>query len=330
MAESNVVTLYDLAKRYGAQGSTAISKIVEMQAVTNDIFQVLPFKECNDGSREKTGIRTKLPESYWRSINKGVPPSNSAATSLTFTCGLLESYNDIDEEIVDSQPNAKQYRLDEDHAHQAGMANQICETILYGDEKIQPAGFSGFGAFYSKPGADMWGKQIVNAGGSTANKMTSLYIVKFGAEGVYGIYPKGTKAGYSMLDLGKQWHETDAATKAGYMAYKTQFKWRMGVAFKDPRSVVRVANIDTAALSDPAAFNDTLIDAMTLLEENSPGKTVILCNRQVQAYLAKLAQRKDNVNLRIDEFGGKKITHFWDIPILRMDSLKNTEAVIKF
>ena len=51
-------------------------------------------------------------------------------------------------------------------------------------------------------------------------------------------------------------------------------------------------------------------------------------NREVQTYLDILASKKTNVRLSIDEFGGKKITHFWGVPILRCDAILGTESKI--
>lgn len=327
---TGMATLYDIAQQIGSSGKDedlARQTIIEMQAQVNDIWQVLPFKPCNNGTSEKALLRTSLPSIAWRLINQGVDATKSSTEQISFTTGGVEARAEIDERIMQLNKNSNVFRLNENHAHQEAMSQKMCNTIFYGDEKINPAGFTGFGAFYyDKANQDkIYADQIIDAGG-TGNNLTSLWIVTFAPDTVYGIHPATIPAGYQYNDIGKE-AVRDASGKTFY-AYVSQYKWDMGMCIRDPRYVVRVANIDPTNFDDTNYFIRKLIQGYNQIYNPDHGRTVILCNRQVQTYLSILASEKKNVNLHIDEFAGKKIEHFWSSPILRNDGILNTESQV--
>ena len=323
--QSGLATLYDMAARLGAKGDRMAQRIVELQAQKNDVWRVMPFKPCNDGTKEVVQLREQLPELAWRMINQGSETLKTGTKQASYTTGGLEVFSTVDERALAMNGNSNQWRLSENDGIQTAMSNQMSETIFYGDEKVNPAGFTGFGAhYYSKTGTGIWGEQIIDAGGTGSN-LTSLWVVTFGMDTVYGITPSNIPAGYRYKDNGRV-QVADPNGKKFY-AYESQFNWDMGIAIRDPRYVVRLANIDTKDRDD-TTFIEKLIEAVDQIYDPDKGKTVLLCNRKVNTYISILAQNKNNVNLRIDEFAGKKITHFWQYPILRNDAILNTESQI--
>lgn len=322
-ASTGLATMYDIAARLGKDGKLADQKVVELQAQTNDIWQVLPFKPCNDGTKETVMLRQDLPDVAWRMLNKGSIPGKSAVKQASYTTGGLEALAEIDERMLQLNKNSNTWRLSENSAHQEAMSQKMCQTIFYGDEKINPAGFTGFGAhYYSKSLDALYSDQIIDAGG-TGNKLTSLWIMTFGADTVYGIHPETIPGGYRYKDNGKVQMYDAAGGK--FWGYQSQYNWDMGIAIRDPRYIVRLANIDITQTTS-ATFIDNLITAYNQIYNPDHGRTVILCNRKVQTYLAILAAKKANVNLTVQDFGGKKIEHFWGAPILRNDAILMTES----
>lgn len=326
--QTGLATMYDIAARVGAGGAEnakLFQRIVEMQAQKNDIWQVLPFKPCNDGTKEVVQLREKLPDIAWRMINKGSKPVKTGTKQASYTTGGKEAFSTVDERALQMNDNSNQWRLSENDGVQTALSNQMSESIFYGDEKVNPAGFTGFSAhYYSKQNTGVWGEQIIDAGG-TGDNLTSLWIVTFGMDTVYGIHPKGVPAGYRYRDNGRvQCYDDNGDI---FWGYQSQFNWDMGIAIRDPRYVVRLANIDTSTTAG-SNFINLLITALDQIWDPDKGKTVILCNRKVNTFINILAQEKANVNLHIDDFAGKKITHFWGYPILRNDAILNTESQI--
>lgn len=324
---SDCVTLHDWAARFGAQNQLAMQKIIELQSKTNRILDVLPFKQCNEKTQETVPVRAELPEVAWRLINKGTKPSKSKTKTESFTCGGMEALAEIDEKLMQINGNSNEWRLSENVAYQEAMNQKMATTCFYGDEKVNPAGFTGLAAYYySKKKQDaIWADQIIDAGG-TGNNLTSLWVVGYGQDTVYGIFPEGTSAGFKYRDNGRV--QMQDANGGKYWGYQSQYNWDMGLAVRDPRYVVRITNIDPSKLAqaDADAFIENLIRGYNQIENPDKCQMAIFANRSVQTYLDILASKKTNVRLDIDTFGGKKITHFWGVPILRCDAILNTEA----
>lgn len=326
---SDCVTLQDWAARMGEQNQLAMQKVIELQSKTNRILDVLPFKQCNEKTREVALMRAELPDVAWRLINKGTKPAKSKSKTVSFTCGGMEALAQIDERLMQINGNSNAWRMSENAAFQESMNQKMATTLFYGDEKVNPAGFTGLSAYYySKKQDKLWADQIIDAGG-TGNNLTSLWIACLSADTVYGIFPDGTSAGFKYRDNGRV-ALTDA-DGAKYYGFESQYNWDMGLAVRDPRYVVRVANIDTKKLTgtDTDAFVENMIRAYNQIENPDKGTMAIFANRQLQTYFDIAAAKKTNVRLTIDEFGGKKITHFWGVPILRCDAILNTESQIQ-
>ena len=323
MPFENLVTMHDMAARIGANGDKATQRVVELQSKTNALFEVLGFKECNDGTKHTEILRTALPEIAWRLLNRGTKPTKSATAQTSFSCGGTEAFAQVDERMLKLNKYSNTWRLSENYAHQEAMGQKMATTFFYGDEKINPAGFTGLSAYYySKSQDPIYADQIVDCGG-TGDNLTSLWIMTISDDTVFGIHPEGIPAGYKYQDNGRVPLTDENGGK--YYGYESQYNWDMGVALRDPRYVVRMANIDVTKFED-TQFIRYMIDAYNRIHNVDHGRTVLMCNRQVQTYLSILASEKANVNLRIDEFGGKKIEHFWTSPILRCDSILNTES----
>ncbi|MDD3534512.1 MAG: hypothetical protein PHR27_10875 [Candidatus Cloacimonetes bacterium] len=321
------VTLHDWAARFGAQNQLAMQKIVELQAKTNRVLDVLPFKQCNEKTQETVPVRAELPEVAWRLINKGTVPAKSKSKTHSFTCGGMEALAEIDEKLMQINGNSNSWRLSENVAYQEAMNQKMATTFFYGDEKVNPAGFTGLSAYYySKANQDAtWADQIIDAGGTGSN-LTSIWLVGYGQDTVYGIFPEGTSAGFKYRDNGRV--QLTDANGGKYWGYQSQYNWDMGVCVRDPRYVVRIANIDVTKLSatDADAFIENLIRAYNQIENPDKCTLAMFANRSVQTYLDILASKKTNVRLSIDEFGGRKQTHFWGVPVLRCDAILGTES----
>ena len=265
----------------------------------------------------------------WRLINRGTKPVKTQVKQASFTCGEMEGFADIDEKLLKMNGNSNEWRLSENAGIQESMNQEMAATFFYGDEKVTPAKFTGLGAyFYSKTNQDaIYADQIIDAGG-TGNNLTSLWIVGFGNLSCYGIFPKGSHAGFTYEDMGRV--ELRDANGGIYYGYRSKYNWAAGLVVRDPRFIVRVANISTATLTQNAAdaFIETLIKAYNQIENPDAVRLSIFCNRSVQTFLDICATKKTNVRLGIDEFAGKKITHFYGVPILRCDAIKNSESQI--
>lgn len=134
-------TLMDLAARYG---QTPESAVIEILSASNELLDDMVWVEANDGTGHKTTIRTGLPKGAWRLLNYGVPAEKSATAAVRDTCGLLESYSEVDKQLYDMEQNPQEWRASEDAAFVEGMSQTMGETLIYGNARDTPAAFTGF------------------------------------------------------------------------------------------------------------------------------------------------------------------------------------------
>jgi hypothetical protein len=316
------LTLNDWAKRLDPNGK--VDKIVEILSQTNEILDDMLFVEGNLPTGHMSTVRNGLPEVAWRMLNYGVKPSKSLTTQVTDPCGMLEAYSNIDCKLANLNGNSKEFLLSESAAFLEAMNQEQARTVLYGDPNIYPAKFIGLAPRYSKlTGADSC-QNVIDAGGD-GNGCTSIWVVVWGDTTAHGTFPKGSKAGLQQEFKGQQ---TVLDPDGGeFEAFKTHFSWDTGLVVRDWRYVVRIANIPVATLNT-ITLEDLLIQASELIPNLSAGRPSIYCNRTIRTRLRIEAKSKTNVHLGIDEFGGKRITHFDGIPVRRVDAILNTEQAL--
>lgn len=327
-------TLLDLANRMDPNGN--IPAIVEMLTETNEILEDMSWIEGNLITGHKTKIRTGIPQPTWRKLNQGVMPTRSTTADITFSTGSLEAYSEIDCKEADLNGNTAAFRLSEDRPHLIGMNEEMAETIFYGNEATEPAAFTGFSPYLNDPDAES-GENMINAGG-TGSDNASIWLIGWSPETVTGIIPKGLPAGVQMTDKGQMTVDrfTAAGAYAGKMeAYVTHYAWHAGLAVKDWRYVVRIANIDKSALTKDASAGADLIDLMTQALEQIQGlggvRPVFYTPRTIRGVLRRqIANKVASSTLSMETVAGKKVMMFDTVPVRRSDALSGDEAAISF
>lgn len=340
---ATALTYADWAARMDDDGKTAI--IIELLSQTNEIMYDMLVIESNGPTSHKTTIRTGLPQATWRLLNYGVPNAKSTTAQIVDTIGNMEVYSVIDKDIADLNGNTAEFRLSEDQSFLEGMSQQMAQTLVYGNTSVNPERFMGLSPRYSTVStANAQTANNVIDGGGTGSTNTSIWLVVWGPNSIHGIFPKGKISGLQQRDMG-EWpvHDVNGNT---YQAYRTHFKWELGLTVRDWRYIVRIANIDVTLLSGGSAAN--LINALTRAVHRIPtmpksvsteqrtdapgggqmsmGRAAIYCNRIVRTYLDIQAQNKTNVLLRLDEWDGMPVTTFRGVPIRTVDQIVSNEA----
>ncbi|MGA2735133.1 MAG: major capsid protein [Syntrophobacteraceae bacterium] len=130
------LTLADWAKRIDDDGK--IAEIINLLSQTNEILDDMLWVEGNLPTGHKTTIRTGLPAAYWRLLNMGVPRGKSTTAQITESCGMLETYSDIDVDLVALSGNDRAFRLSEELAFLEGMNQQMAGRVYYAAERGKP------------------------------------------------------------------------------------------------------------------------------------------------------------------------------------------------
>ena len=323
-----VLTLADWAKRLDPDGK--VPSIVELLSQTNEIIQDMLWKEGNLPTGERVTVRTGLPTVAWRLLNKGVAKSKSTTAQIDEQCGLMEARSEVDVEIANLNGNVGAFRLSEAQAFIEAMNQEMGSTLFYGNSGVSPEEFTGLSPRYSSLSAA--NAQNIVVGGGSGSDNTSMWLVVWGQNTVYGMFPKGSKAGLEHRDLG----EGDAfdADNNRFRAYMDQWKWKPGITLKDWRYVVRMPNIDVSALvaeTSDADLSKLMIKAMHRIPNLKMGKPVFYMNRTVFQYLD--IQRRDVAIagaglVKYENVDGVLMPYFRGVPIKLCDAILETEDLV--
>lgn len=327
-------TLLDWSKEIDPDGST--SAVAELLSQYNGIVKTMLMQEGNLPTGHRVTMRTGLPTSYWRLVNQGTPSSKATTAQVDEMCGTLTGRSEIDAKIVRLNGNTATYRLSQTRAHMESMNQEFAGTTLYGTSS-NPEEFIGLAPRYNSLSGAI-SANVLSAGGST--NLTSVYLVGWGENTIYGIFPKGSKAGLMHEDLGL----IDAfdASNNRFRAYADSFEWDGGIAVEDWRYGVRVANIDTAALvaqtgtqasTASTAVINLMARAIDRLQSTSGVKPVFYANRTVISLLRLAALNKSSsavtVEPAINQFGDTIFnTRFLGIPVEVEDQITNSETAV--
>lgn len=321
-------TLADLAKVTDPDGS--ISDVVEILNQTNEILTDMTWLEGNLTTGHRTTVRAGLPTPTWRKLYGGVQPTKSRAVQVTDNCGMLEDYAEVDKALVDMAGNPASFRLQEDRPHIEGLNQQVATTLFYGDESVNAERFTGFAPRFNSLSASN-GENIISGGGSGSDN-ASIWLVCWSPQTCHGIIPKGSSAGISQRDLGEVTIENVDGNNGRMQAYRSHYRWDVGLSVRDWRYVVRIANIDRSALTYNAAsgaiLNDLMHQAVTQLPA-SMGRCVWYMDRSILSMLQRqTSSAVSSSTLTMDNVGGTMQTSWGGYPIRRVDALKVNEATI--
>jgi hypothetical protein len=320
-------TLADLAKVTDPDGS--IADVVEILNATNEILLDMSWQEGNLKTGHRSSIRSGLPQPTWRKLYGGVQPSKSTSVQVTDNCGMMEDYAEVDKALVDLSGDKASFRLQEDRPHIEGMNQEFASTLFYGDETVAPAEFTGLSARFndlSSENAD----NIIDAAG-TGSDNASVWLIVWGPNTCHGIIPQGSKAGIQQRDLGEVTVENADGAGGRMQAYRTHYRWDVGLTVRDWRYVVRIANIDrsllTRDISTGADLNDLMEQAVTEIPNINFGRAAFYMDKGLLSMLRRqTANAVKNSTLGKDDVGGIKVTTFDGVPIRRCDALSANEA----
>jgi hypothetical protein len=323
---TNALTLADWAKRLDPDGKTAA--IVELLSQTNEILQDMVWREGNLPTGHRTTVRTGLPTVAWRLINSGVTPSKSTTAQIDEQAGILEAWSEVDKDLIILNGNEAATRMSEARAFIEAMNQEMASTLFYGNVGLAPEEFTGLAPRYSSLSAGN-ATNIIDAGG-TGSDNTSIWLVAWDEETISGIFPKGSKAGLIHEDYGEVTVEVTAGLAGQRMrALQERWQWKAGIALKDWRYVVRIANIDVSNLAggSPADLIDLIENALEIIP-NALGRQVLYMNRTVGRYLRK--QERGDVStgggITFENVEGRRVMDFGGTPVRRVDAILNTEA----
>jgi len=327
-----LLTYSDWAKRLDPSGRTSL--IVDILAQENGLLDDMMAKEGNLPTGEQTSIMNGYPTVYWRLMNKGVPNSKATTVQVTEQCGNLSARSQIDQDTAELNGNVKDFRLSESTAFIHAMSNEVASTMFYGSA-ANPEEFVGFANRYASLSAAN-GQNILDAGG-TGSDNTSIWLIGWGPQ-VHAIFPKGSKAGLQHEDLGLG--DAFDSDNNRFRAYMDLYKWKVGLAVKNWKYAVRIANVDVSDLvaatgTQASTAATAIIKMMSRSLDRFPSmagiKPSFCCSRTVASHLRIAALDKSasvlSVENSLNQLGDTIQTlRFSGVPVRICDALSHAEA----
>ncbi len=344
MATGQWSTLLDVASR-SVEGKQVF--IAEMLSQANCLAADLPMIEANEASGHEFVYRTSIPAGSWRAINQGTPYAKSTTAKSRVGIGELVDYSQIDRTLAERSGDPERFRMNEDVAFLEGMGQTIEGTAWYGNTLATPAEFMGLSSFYNTVSTSTQQNATnVIDGGGTGSSNTSMWLLGMGARAIYGIYPRGTKAGLTMEDKGDTVPGFDNLGNR-FEAYTSWFRASMGLVPEDWRQGVRICNLDVTAagLAGPTAPDlwalmakaaylppaaGKRISGITTTDapnDATPGvRLVWIVNRTIRHWMDVQAMRDRNVLLQLPDYAGIVTDNWRGVPVRVSDQILVTEA----
>ncbi len=310
MATGAYLTLVDLARRTDPNGDA--SDIAELLSQANEIYDDLIWKEGNTNTGHVYTVRSSIPAGWWRYIGQGVPSAKSTTMQGRINCGMLEGNSTIDRKLLEMADDQNKFRYEEDNGFLEGMGQTIAGNFIYGNNPANPAQFTGLFAFYTAISGAVYAQNMFDGGGTGSNN-ASVALVGWHPRAIYGVFPKGSKAGLSLEPLDTTQVAYDALGNP-YRAAMTWFRQEAGLCIEDWRWGARYCNLDVTSAGLGGVTPPDLFATMS----------------QMVLRLPKLARNTsgitENVLIGAKDYAGNPVTSFRDIPLRVNDQQLSSEV----
>ena len=335
----NRLTLLVIMRSQDPQGHPA--KVMELLSEKFPILTDAIALPSNAQMGNSVTVRTSLPTVQKLRINQGITPSRSSKTQRVDTIGMYAGRSEVDRKIQFTHGvaalNAERYK--EERAFVESMGQTVVRELLYGNEKIDSAGFTGFMPRLNTLYTGIRDSNVMSMGTVSGGDGASILVVDWGQDGAHLIYPRdgervGGEPGLAGLRVEAFKEPRDIEDDQGrrFLGYITELHWLLGLSIEDPRHVGRIANIDVsdANLPSPTQGNihDKMIDLLTQMPSADGMTRVAYVPRVLEAAWLKQLQNKSNVWLTMQEYHDKQTLHFWGVPVRSVDAMSIVESTV--
>jgi hypothetical protein len=327
---ANVLNLSDWAKTRDPNGNTA--DIADLLSQKNEILEDMVWQEGNLPTGNRVTVSTSLPVPSWRRFNQGSDATKGTTAQFDEHCGMLDDWSETDAKLAGLNGDLNAFLLKQAQPHLEGMSQEFASTLFYGNHLTDEKEFTGIAPRYATI-ANTEGQNMLDAGGSGADN-TSIYLIGWGPSSVYGIFPKGSKAGLVHTNHGKTVSQGSTSRGTSLLeVYRSHWEWDGGLCIEDWRYIVRIGSIDVSALvADGAGASVKLMEYMLRAIHRLPSLNGIrpkfYMNRTVRSMLDVQAMNKANLLLNMGNEEGQEKTRFRGIELRTCDAIIESEALI--
>lgn len=183
---STEYTILDLLKGLDPEGN--IARIINVLWTRGDLIKDGKWFEANDFSTHLFTQALSEPAGSFGVINVGVPYAAAKTKQVREELALLETYSRIDERILRKTRDAEGFRSKRNLMVVSGMSKTFNTTILYASAAVDPEKINGFLPRFPTLASLLAGPSGKSAGGAASGAVTSIYVIRWGEDGVFFVY----------------------------------------------------------------------------------------------------------------------------------------------
>lgn len=348
MASTSAAAVYDLVSwaKLRDPGMQNIAVIAELLNQANEQVYDATWMEGDLPLGTQVTQRTALPTVYTALINQPTQVSRGQTAQFQETAAIIRGWQETDLKLLNLQGDKGAFLFQEMKAQTEAMTELWSLNFWYGNPANDPTQYLGLAPRYAALSGYSNSQNVINGGGSS-NVNTSLWLVTHSPTATTMFFPRGGSSGIERTEFPNGVVYGSAGVGTTRLAvYQCQYEWTSGMALHDWRWTARLANIDSTNLKNQTGATDLtegMIDLITRMPSGgnpafttgnptsslaTPGKQAFYCNRTVRAALEKQALQKASNQLTVQDWFGRKILHFRDIPIRNSDQITNAESTI--
>lgn len=318
----SALTLLDIAK---LNGNDAVVGLIEENLKYSPEAQLLPMRTVR-GTSYKTGIRTGLPTTGFRSANEGQPPTKSTFTEKLIECYIFGGNVKADKAVADAyEDGAAAWQAIEASGVMQSALRQLGSQVYYGTTN-DAKGFPGLKAATLFGATTAAGDPLtVNATGSTADTASSVYFVKYGPQDVQLV--GGAEDAVKLGDFYTQMVTDENDATRQYEAYVAALTAWIGLQVGNENSVRRIANL--TAETGKGLTDSLMAEALATYPVGFVPDAIFMSRRsRRQLQTSRTVVLQGNAKVRPDQPGIAPLpTEYEGIPIIASDSILNTDAI---
>lgn len=319
-----------------------VAPLINLMSQYNGIYYNLMATPCQSANSYEFVQIVALPTPVRRQYNQGVAPTTGKVAPQVQRAVQYADTVRIDVSLARLNGNLGQLRTDEDKLHLEALSQKIASDIFYSNPAGDATQFQGLFQVYNtvNSAVSAIASNVLDCGGTS--NCASMFLLGSGSRHIHSIFSNGLPAGMIHEDKGQQ--QTPDANNLIYWAWTTWIEQNFGMAVEDYRYGVRAANIDVTLFGGGSAANlINILSAMVHIppvmlsgvapvqnsddpERVSMARNCICMNRTLLLALDQQAQNKNNVLLRMEQWAGRAVTTYRDIPLECVDAMVNSES----
>lgn len=315
------LSLLDIAK---LNGNDKVVGLIEENVKFAPEVSLFPMRTIK-GTSYRTGVRTGLPTTGFRSANDGQAPSKSSFVQRIIECFIFGGNVQVDVAVANAHEDgaAAAQAIEASGVMKSALIN-LGKQIWYGVSQ-DAKGFPGLKAALPVSTNTAAGDALtVNATGTTADTASSVYAVKFGEQDAMLIGGMGTS-----FELGEFYKQMVAGPTANtsFEAYVAALTSWIGLQVGNENCARRIYNL--TADSGKGLTDLLLADLIATFPVGYVPDAIFMSRRsRTQLQKSRTVVLQGSSKSRPDQPALAPVpTEYDGIPIIATDSILNTDAI---